>query len=99
MTLVGRGLAREVLLGMKIKCSLTMNCRKFWDSPASKRETVCMIIFLGAVLLWSFSPIVAAWAANYHGRVIDAETGKSLEGAVVAVVWHKKPILVMGGIT
>lgn len=58
-----------------------------------------MIIFLGAVLLWSFSPIGSAWAANYHGRVIDAETGKSLEGAVVAVVWHKKPILVMGGIT
>ena len=30
--------------------------------------------------------------------MIDAETGKPIEGAVVVVEWHKKPRIAMGGI-
>jgi uncharacterized membrane protein len=49
------------------------------------------------VLLWFGSPSIVS-AETYHGKVVDAETGEPLKGAVVAVVWHKKPILAMGGI-
>jgi hypothetical protein len=29
-------------------------------------------------------------AANFHGQVVDAETGEPLEGAVVAVIWFRQ---------
>ena len=32
---------------------------------------------------------------HYHGTVVDDETGRPLEGAVVAVVWCKRPIFGM----
>lgn len=38
-----------------------------------------------------------AYAATFHGKVVDAETGEPLTGAVVAVTWHKKAILSMDG--
>lgn len=36
-------------------------------------------------------------AEAYHGTVIDAETKQPLEGAVVVVVWYRKPIVTMNG--
>jgi hypothetical protein len=30
------------------------------------------------------------WAQTYRGKVVDAETGQPLEGAVVVIVWEKK---------
>ncbi len=31
----------------------------------------------------------------YHGRVVDEETGQALAGAVVTVVWFRRPIIAM----
>jgi hypothetical protein len=53
---------------------------------------------LSLLLLLPFGQVRSALGATYHGQVVDAETGKPLEGSVVAVVWYKKPILAMGGI-
>lgn len=36
-------------------------------------------------------------SATYSGKVVDAETGEPLKGAVIAVIWHKKAILSMNG--
>ncbi len=36
-------------------------------------------------------------ADAYHGTVLDAETKAPLEGAVVTVVWHRKPAVTMDG--
>lgn len=38
-----------------------------------------------------------ASAAAYHGKVVDAETKAPLDGAVVIVIWHRKPIITMDG--
>jgi hypothetical protein len=38
-----------------------------------------------------------ARAQIYRGKVVDAETGQPLEGAVFAVVWSKKPRVTMDG--
>ncbi len=37
----------------------------------------------------------SSWAKTYHGTVVDEETGKPLEGAVIVVIWHKKPMISM----
>jgi hypothetical protein len=39
----------------------------------------------------------AAWTQTYHGKVLDAETGKALEGAVFVIIWFKKPMVSMDG--
>ena len=49
-------------------------------------------------MLFSFGQLRGAWGADYHGQVVDAETGKPIEGAVVVVEWHKKPRVAMDGI-
>lgn len=36
-------------------------------------------------------------AATYKGTVIDAETKAPIEGAVVVVIWYKKPLITMDG--
>lgn len=36
-------------------------------------------------------------AEAYRGTVIDAETKAPLEGAVVVVIWYKKPLITMDG--
>jgi hypothetical protein len=36
-------------------------------------------------------------AASYQGTVVDAETNAPLEGAVVVVIWYKKPLITMDG--
>jgi hypothetical protein len=38
-----------------------------------------------------------ASAQTYRGKVVDAETGQPLEGAVFVIVWEKKPALSMNG--
>lgn len=80
---------------MKIKCNLN-----YWSVrvlPVSRRQTICTIIFLWAMPLGLLLPTSTAWAANYHGQVIDTETGKPIGGAVVVVEWHKKAFLSMNG--
>jgi len=36
-------------------------------------------------------------APTYKGMVVDAETKAPIEGAVVVVVWYKKPLITMNG--
>ena len=38
-----------------------------------------------------------AWAQTYRGKVVDAETGQSLEGAVFVIVWSKKTAISVNG--
>jgi hypothetical protein len=37
----------------------------------------------------------SASAERYYGEVVDEETGKPLEGAVVAVIWYRAPLVYM----
>jgi hypothetical protein len=37
------------------------------------------------------------WAETYRGKVVDAETGEPLEGAVFVITWHKRPFITMNG--
>jgi hypothetical protein len=60
-----------------------------------KNRLMLLLIFL----LLPFSQVRGAWGGDYHGQVVDAETGKPIEGAVVVVEWHKKPRVAMGGIS
>jgi len=39
----------------------------------------------------------AADRSHFHGTVIDADTQQPLEGAVVVVVWYRKPMIHMNG--
>ena len=54
-------------------------------------------VALMLLLLLPFDQVRSAWGAAYHGQVVDAETGKPIEGAVVMVEWHKKAIYEMDG--
>ena len=36
-------------------------------------------------------------SGSYHGKVVDAETDGPIEGAVVVVLWYKKPAISMNG--
>jgi len=56
-------------------------------------------LFLIVAISWGFMPFTSSnvIGASYHGKVVEAETGKPIEGAVVVVVWHKKPIITMDG--
>jgi hypothetical protein len=51
------------------------------------------------VVLMALAPAGSASAAEerYHGRVVDADTSEPLPGAVVVVVWMKRPIVSMNG--
>lgn len=58
---------------------------------------------------WSFLVLIVLWAiyilgqfvtqlgddGAYHGTVVDAETGKPLEGAAVVVVWKRRPFIAL----
>jgi hypothetical protein len=59
------------------------------------RNAVLFIV----ILVWGGLALVpsTAGAATYQGTVIDAETKEPLEGAVVVVVWYKKPLISMNG--
>lgn len=47
------------------------------------------------VLTWLLASLVLPpsrlGAATFHGQVVDASTGEPLEGAAIAVVWHRYP--------
>ena len=60
-----------------------------------RSAVVLLIPMLLAGLLTIAAPRAAA--ETYHGTVVDAETKAPLEGAVVVVVWHRKPIVTMDG--
>jgi hypothetical protein len=64
---------------------------------ARQRMLRLAVAMLFPVLLLS-GQVTSAWGAPYHGQVVDAETGRPIEGAVVMVEWHKKPRVAMGGI-
>jgi hypothetical protein len=54
-------------------------------------------VVLGALILSGFGPPSVSWAQTYRGRVLDADTGEPLEGAVFVITWHKKPFMTMDG--
>lgn len=67
---------------------------------ASAAARQCILWFAVALLVLLFLPsnqVRGAWGADYHGQVVDAETGNPIEGAVVMVEWHKKAIYSMDG--
>ena len=41
----------------------------------------------------------ASTEERYHGRVVDADTNEPLPGAVVIVIWSKRPIVSMNGVS
>lgn len=49
------------------------------------------------VLIWTLDLLAQAWGAAYKGVVVEAETSRPIEGAVVIVVWWKKPFITMNG--
>jgi hypothetical protein len=55
---------------------------------------ILLLVLLAASL--AIAPRADA-AEAYHGTVIDAETKKPIEGAVVVVVWYRKPVVSMDG--
>lgn len=58
-------------------------------------------LFIVLSLMWACSPLASSSDKGlaYHGKVVDAETGEPIEGAVVVVVWYKKPHVTMDGPT
>ena len=47
------------------------------------------------VLTWLLASLLLtpsrSGADTFHGQVVDATTGETLEGAVIAVIWHRYP--------
>ena len=80
---------------MRIFSASRIRLRNFsgtvWLRPGAGR--VALVFQL--LILFGFGWASYSWAKMYHGQVVDEETGKPLEGAVVVVVWHKKPIVSM----
>ena len=54
-------------------------------------------LLLILIVLWGLLLVACSSSRGvaYHGKVVDAETGEPIEGAVVVVAWHKKPFLAM----
>ena len=65
-------------------------------APGTQALRVIVVLLLPTLLF--FGHVRGALGGDYHGQVVDAETGKPIEGAVVVVEWHKKPRIAMGGI-
>lgn len=57
----------------------------------------CLFLALAVAILFSFGSASNSWAQTYRGKVVDAETGQPLEGAVFVIVWSKKPRVTMDG--
>ena len=68
------------------------------SSFAVREQTLRITLVLFLLMLLSIAQLRDAWGTDYHGQVVDAETGKPIEGAVIVVEWHKKPRIAMGGI-
>jgi hypothetical protein len=52
---------------------------------------------LSLLIVSVFGAYSDLWADTYRGKVVDAETGEPLEGAVFVIIWHKKPFITMNG--
>ncbi len=63
--------------------------------PMRRSRWVLLILILvaGAYVVTRIGGEVSV----YHGTVVDAETKAPLEGAVVLVIWYRKPIITMDG--
>ena len=57
------------------------------------------LILAAAILLYGSGGLASVRAAEpaYHGVVVDADTKVPLEGAVVVVIWYRKPLVSMDG--
>lgn len=58
------------------------------------RGLILVAIATGIIICGTTSDV---WAQIYRGKVVDAETGQPLEGAVFVIVWYKKPFVTMNG--
>ena len=56
-----------------------------------------LVVGMMVAVLLEFGSPTFAMAQIYRGKVVDAETGQPLEGAVFVIVWNKKPALSMNG--
>ena len=67
--------------------------------PKAKPHSCGYRLFFALVLMMFLGASLAEMtlAATYSGKVVDAETGKPLQGAVIVVVWYKKAIYSMDG--
>jgi len=54
------------------------------------------VIFVVFVLA-GCSPALISGGSDYRGQVVDADTNEPIEGAVVVIVWYKKPAVSMNG--
>ena len=83
---------------MKQKHHQLIECPLSTVSPAARQHVLRFALALLFVLFLPFGQVRGAWGGDYHGQVVDAETGKPIEGAVIVVEWHKKDRIAMGGI-
>jgi hypothetical protein len=56
-----------------------------------------LLASLAVAILFNFGSPTGAMAQTYRGKVVVAETGQPLEGAVFVIVWHTKPFIAMDG--
>ena len=54
-------------------------------------------VVLSVLVSSSFGLPSVLWAQTYRGKVVEADTGEPLEGAVFVITWHKKPFITMDG--
>lgn len=95
------GLASEVFVvyddGMKQRYPQTNGRSLSNVSPAAGQYMLRFGVMLLVLHLLPFGQLRSAWGSPYHGQVVDADTGKPIEGAVVMVEWHKRAIYSMNG--
>ena len=72
--------------------------RLITTSIAVREQSLWCSVFLFLLISLSVVQVRGAWCADYQGQVVDAETGKPIEGVVIVVEWHKKPKVAIGGI-
>src|SRR6059058_3393157 len=63
------------------------------STPTAGRRTSATAALIA--ILTAACVLTGAACGHYHGTVVDDETGRPLEGAVVAVIWCKRPIIGM----
>ena len=56
-------------------------------------------LFLALLIVWHVGahPLISHGADLYQGTVVDEESGQPLAGAVLTVVWYRRPIIGLGG--
>ena len=69
--------------------------RTFEDRSLSALRWLILATIAAAVITCGSTS--DTWAQIYRGKVVDAETGQPLEGAVFVIVWYKKPFITMNG--